>query len=906
MKKTLYLQKAILLIFVFLFLLTGCGQEKPPVNYNPPVSNNTGNTGNDQTEFADFVDNIPENSGSSKPIDITPFDGLHITAQENAFWNDTTVDFKPIKENTETIKDINELLYENEGVLIFSAFEVDAGLKDDEFIPGQYDVEYDLKSTDIDPAFYEFLKVYRIGDDGSYYELNSELEGNVLSFSCNQNSIIVVGGSIFLAGRIIKAVDDEYNERNLYYIGSGRDVLVHEDKNIFGKWRIEWLSSDIDPNLLQKLKRMTQIEYGYKKEAEKYYSDDIYAANNVMYLNKQIFDYTINKIEADEEHKKLREQISMPDEIKKINSYIDNAFRYLYQEEKMRMPLHRVPFKLIRDSKKDYLGLANNRALSSSYIDINLNKVNFNDANTMYNLQLTLTHELLHICQIRYRFPIDAVSDNTRYDEMVAQFIEEDALAYFIRKDIIPESANLDLTRTDYWGNLRLPINGEEDNNIEDKETRQDEVINCGYNLGSFLRYLCKKEGKRPSCHTIMKARSYLATGISGPLCDVFGIDERAFDMYFRNWIISNRSEIAKEAMAYVMMNMYGLDKSTTVEKGGKYHKDFIHSAGYFLNIRTFEISKNEKDLKMLLVPDQNLLDVFPSANFGTGLEHRNITAGQYIDKFLKYSNASENCYLPVLEVQGYAGSNDPSGNAGYTIYVLDRTPSVRLNVKDDKLQIVLPKPEPVAADGVADGYILKIVTGKGKTIEKEIPKEYFGKVLEMNKSELYDDDDMSTELNVKATLNEFFLEGDNKIMGIESDEMSMQTGGEQCEIVIVRNKVTYKLSVKGAIVYGENPKGIIYCQAKPGSPIDITVTSSDEAGVETSWFDHVPSGSAIHWTMGDMNDGDGYLMSVYGKNPDNGYFINAIGHLMFYPVKEYTEKPLWTFEPSWSETKKN
>ena len=308
----------------------------------------------------------------------------------------------------------------------------------------------------------------------------------------------------------------------------------------------------------------------------------------------------------------------------------------------------------------------------------------------------------------------------------------------------------------------------------------------------------------------------------------------------------------------------------------------------------------------MLLVPDQNLLDVFPSANFGTGLEHKDITAGQYIDKFLKYSNASENCYLPVLEVQGYAGSNDPSGNAGYTIYVLDRTPSVRLNVKDDKLQIVLPKPEPVAADGVADGYILKIVTGKGKTIEKEIPKEYFGKVLEMNKSELYDDDDMSTELNVKATLNEFFLEGDNKIMGIESDEMSMQTGGEQCEIVIVRNKVTYKLSVKGAIVYGENPKGIIYCQAKPGSPIDITVTSSDEAGVETSWFDHVPSGSAIHWTMGDMNDGDGYLMSVYGKNPDNGYFINAIGHLMFYPVKEYTEKPLWTFEPSWSETKKN
>ena len=116
------------------------------------------------------------------------------------------------------------------------------------------------------------------------------------------------------------------------------------------------------------------------------------------------------------------------------------------------------------------------------------------------------------------------------------------------------------------------------------------------------MRYLCKKEGKRPWAHTIMKARSYFATGISEPLCEIFGIDEQAFDLYFRNWVISNRSEIAKKAMDYVIDNMYGLDRSTQVKKGGKYHKDFIHSASYFLNIRTFEISKNEKDLKMLRI----------------------------------------------------------------------------------------------------------------------------------------------------------------------------------------------------------------------------------------------------------------------------------------------------------------
>ena len=46
-----------------------------------------------------------------------------------------------------------------------------------------------------------------------------------------------------------------------------------------------------------------------------------------------------------------------------------------------------------------------------------------------------------------------------------------------------------------------------------------------------------------------MKAREYLTGGtVSGPLCDVFDIDERAFDLYFRNWIISNRSSIARMA----------------------------------------------------------------------------------------------------------------------------------------------------------------------------------------------------------------------------------------------------------------------------------------------------------------------------------------------------------------------
>ena len=763
MKQSTLSKKAVLLVITFLFLLTGCGQEKPPVNNPPAVSKPPAQQ---PADYNPAADNLTEYDGSSKPLDYSPCEGVHIKAEANAFWNDTTVDFVPLAGDTETIQNIDQLLSEQEGVMIFSGFEADAGLKDDEIIPGQYDVEYNLSATDIDPAAYGFLKVYRIADDGSYYELNADLEDNVLCFSCNQNSIIVVGGSLFLAGLGMKAMDDEYNERNLYYIGSGRDVIVHEGRNTFGKWKIEWLSSDLDPNLLQKLKRMRQIEYGYKKEAENYYSDDIYAANNVMYLNRQIFDYTIQKIENDAEHKKMREQIALPDAIRKIDEYIGNSFRYLYQEEKMRMPLHRVPFKLIRDSK-DYLGLANNRTLSSSYIDINLNKLNPQNKNDMYNLLMTLTHELLHICQIRYRLPVDAISDDTRYDEMVAQYMEADALAYYVFKDIIPEGENIDLTRTDYWGNLRLPIDGEEDGNI-DEGNRQDEIINAGYNLGSFLRYLKEKTGRKVNCHQIMKGRSILNNKLSDALCDVFEIEKPEFDLYFRNWVISNREEIGGMAYGFAVSGMYGLKSPIRTKKGEKYHVDLIHGNSYFLNMTCFEPVDEENQI-MILALDQELREVFPSSNVGTGTDRKVITAGHYFDKLPAYANKYK--YLAVLEIQGDSSGQDRSKNAGYTVYVLDKTPKAELKLSEDKLIIQLPKPELVAEDGIADGYIVTVSADTGIKKAKEIKKEFFGKTADIGRDVIYNGNS-DRDVNVEVTLNEFFLdENGNRIMGIESDK---------------------------------------------------------------------------------------------------------------------------------------
>ncbi len=104
MKQYVFYSKAVLLLLVFLFLLTGCGQEKPPVNTLPPATYQNANPDNKEEQLSEF-------GGSSKPLDYEPCEGIHVKAEANAFWDDTVVDFKPIEEDTETIKDIDQLLY---------------------------------------------------------------------------------------------------------------------------------------------------------------------------------------------------------------------------------------------------------------------------------------------------------------------------------------------------------------------------------------------------------------------------------------------------------------------------------------------------------------------------------------------------------------------------------------------------------------------------------------------------------------------------------------------------------------------------------------------------------------------------------------------------------------------------
>ena len=43
----------------------------------------------------------------------------------------------------------------------------------------------------------------------------------------------------------------------------------------------------------------------------------------------------------------------------------------------------------------------------------------------------------------------------------------------------------------------------------------------------------------------------------------------------------------------------------------------------------------------------------------------------------------------------------------------------------------------------------------------------------------------------------------------------------------------------------------------------------------------------------------------IWGRMPGNEPDL-TLAHLEIFAVNSYTEKPIWVYEPSWSETKKN
>ena len=148
--------------------------------------------------------------GHSKAFKIEPVEGITISAAEDALDKDREFKLTPVDDKT--YDHVVKKVAQND-VKPLLVLDLDAGLKPDQYFPGDYDVEVDLDKMGIPRSLQDRVRVYRMAGsdkDEACVRYVSRVSNGKLCFKSNQNSYIVIGLCIYgfykLSARAVRTV----------------------------------------------------------------------------------------------------------------------------------------------------------------------------------------------------------------------------------------------------------------------------------------------------------------------------------------------------------------------------------------------------------------------------------------------------------------------------------------------------------------------------------------------------------------------------------------------------------------------------------------------------------------------------------------------------------------------------
>lgn len=148
--------------------------------------------------------------GHSMPFRIEPVEGITISAAEDALDKDREFKLTPVDDKT--YDHVVKKVAQND-VKPLLVLDLDAGLKPDQYFPGDYDVEVDLDKMGIPRSLQDRVRVYRMAGsdkDEACVRYVSRVSNGKLCFKSNQNSYIVIGLCIYgfykLSARAVRTV----------------------------------------------------------------------------------------------------------------------------------------------------------------------------------------------------------------------------------------------------------------------------------------------------------------------------------------------------------------------------------------------------------------------------------------------------------------------------------------------------------------------------------------------------------------------------------------------------------------------------------------------------------------------------------------------------------------------------
>ena len=705
----------------------------------------------------------------------TPY-GVTISAEENSLDRDRTFKITPADwSEVEQLEEILSREVEGSG-MVLDAFEVDAGLADDEAFSGHFTMEFDLDQMGVTEDEYPLLSFYRVDDSGKWYEYATQIEGNKAVIQSNQNSIIM---GVLIASRItllaLYGYDGVLAYNNgaylnpftgnfpLYYRGfevmnitlnreKFKDILMQGNEVRLSTFRDnaqeQAVQEAIDKYNLRDQKvtnRKGLMAYIQKLRQDPKKADEgqkMQAAFNDR--KDKIYEEIIEK---DPDYKRVKKNIEaynkayeankkVPPELEQVDKVCENAVRawgWLEDELKVDMPEYKLRIELSGESKGSY-GVTVTPTFGHAYIVVYMDKLATGTTLAYDSLLCTLCHEMFHVVQRGYAW--DSMA-NYKFDEMSAQDVEEMAYDYFSKAETDPitssKSAVLE-NLTDAWY-FALPLDDFSTTYPEGNiSVSGDKKADASYPIAPFLTYLRTKYVKPVKRYPdILETYGGLwkRGKVTHILKEAFGLgdDEVKLTEAYLKFAKKKQTKFYKEALKDNVNKVFA--PAAPVE--GKTEISLLNK-NYTIRVRRVQPKKlvkvgEEYALAIKYNDDfQNLMPDFEITplKLKKDKDYKEFGEGLFIEP-RKYASDGETVYM--MEADGGTGSvtegtfwdGDPSG---YTIYLMVKPEQPEVEKRGEVLELKLPELEKEPEKEVINSYVITLRTGKTDVLQKEVTRE--------------------------------------------------------------------------------------------------------------------------------------------------------------------------------------
>ena len=563
--------------------------------------------------------------GHSDPFSVEPLPGFTISAERNAM--DRNRSFTVAEMSWDALSSLQDKLLEvGSGIQLLSGWELDAGLGDEERLPGTYTVGIDLKQLRIPERLYDLLTAYRVDDAGNLYEYVTWVKDSVLFYASCQNSGTVIGVDEVTAvtGKelILESAAPEtgfFEKNGVYWVRNPDDPSVKQYKIIYKQDEVEAQIGTQNNTIISE--KGTQAKNEARSQLPENASNDEINALALEIKQRMYEEDPVYRAALDARYDTRKERAEKDKElVGKIGTMAYEAHKYLATLG-IRLPdqatrLYLVPqLDSYAEMEPGVLG---------PYVNVGLNTLEFGSKFEMDEMQLTLAHELFHVCQMRYN---GAAHANVRFYEAMAQLLEEDAYRYFRSHKNVTGEENIvttehSLSNGSEYHYYAMPFDKTKVTYYDDLGSAVDWKLgnkksNSGYPLARFMEYLNGAFGNKTFKEMLEIHESVVAyvdfggLDLTGHLKTTWSLSDEELTQAYLAFAKKYQTKFYAYQQAHTGMIAFS-NLSVLTGDHVKHYKLLDHA----YSLRISEILSGSLDVVArvghLLVPDEDFTDQLP------------------------------------------------------------------------------------------------------------------------------------------------------------------------------------------------------------------------------------------------------------------------------------------------------